>query len=317
MSRVLVACGGRSLERSISLESGRRAQRALAELGHDARIVDVDQNFVETVKEHAPDFIFIAMHGPGGEDGTVQDLLEILHVPYTGSGAPASALCLDKHLFKSTCTLSGVPTPAWHSFTRQAFAQYGAARALPNVMEQFPSGVVVKPASQGSSLGISVAHDEVALRGAILSAMSYDERVLLERYVPGREIAVTVIGPPDDPRVLPVAEILFEDEIYSFTAHYEIGSAHVRRAELDPEVQARIEAVAARAYSASGCRDFARVDIRLDGDDVQVLEINTIPGLTETGPAPLAAEMGGLSFVQFIEAISARALAESQREPSL
>jgi D-alanine-D-alanine ligase len=309
MSRVLVACGGRSLERSISLESGRRAQHALVQLGHDVRLVDVDQTFVDRVRDHAPDFIFVAMHGPGGEDGTVQDILEILGVPYTGSAAPASALCLDKHLFKSTCALNGVPTPDWHSFTRQAFAQYGAARALASVMEQFPGGVVVKPARQGSSLGISVVRDEVALRTAILSAMSYDDRVLLERFVPGREIAVTVIGPAQAPRVLPVAEIDFDEEIYSFAAHYEIGGATVRRAQLEPAVEADIEAIAARAYTASGCRDWARVDIRLDGDDVEVLEINTIPGLTETGPAPLAAEMGGLSFVQFIDAISARAQA--------
>jgi D-alanine-D-alanine ligase len=306
VSRVLVACGGRSLERTISLDSGRRAARALTALGHEVTLVDVDAAFVDTVLECEPDWVFMAMHGIGGEDGTIQDLLEVLQVPYTGSDAPASALCIDKHLFKSVCVLGAVPTPAWHSFTKDAFADYGAARSLGGIMRQFPAGVVVKPARQGSSLGISVVHDEEALRDAILEAISYDDRVVLERYVAGREVAVTVLGPRDAPRVLPVSELVFEDEIYSYTAHYNIGSAHVLRAELEPPVEARVKEVAARAYELAGCRDFARVDILLDDDGPWVLEINTIPGLTETGPAPLAAEMAGLSFEDFIGEISAR-----------
>jgi len=306
MSRVLVACGGRSLERLISMSSGRRAATALASLGAEPRVVDVDASFVDQVVESKPDYVFVAMHGLGGEDGTIQDLLEILEVPYTGSDALVSALCLDKHLFKSVCVLGDVPTPPWHSFTKQAFAEYGAAKSLGRIMRQFPGGVVVKPSKQGSSLGISVVHDEAALSSAILQAMSYDDRVLLERYVDGRELAVTVMGEGDDLRVLPVAELLFEDEIYSYSAHYDIGSAQVVPARLEPAVEERVRAVSARAYQLAGCRDFARVDLRLDADGPWVLEINTIPGLTETGPSPLAAEMAGMSFEQFIEAICDR-----------
>jgi D-alanine-D-alanine ligase len=306
VSRVLVACGGRSLERSISLDSGRRAARALGSLGHEVRLVDVSASFVDTVLEWRPDYVFMAMHGIGGEDGTIQDLLEVLQVPYTGSDAPASALCIDKHLFKSVCLLGDVPTPPWHSFTKDAFADYGAARSLGAIMRQFPEGVVVKPARQGSSLGISVVRDEAALRDAILEAISYDDRVVLERYVSGREVAVTVLGPRSDPRVLPVAELRFDDEIYSYTAHYNIGSAHVLAAQLEPELEARVKEVSARAYELAGCRDFARVDIVVDEAGPWVLEINTIPGLTETGPAPLAAEMAGLSFEDFIREICAR-----------
>jgi D-alanine-D-alanine ligase len=306
VKRVAVACGGRSLERSISLHSGRRAGRALAALGAEVKVVDVDAAFVRFVRDWRPDYVFIAMHGIGGEDGTVQDLLEILEVPYTGSDAIASALCLDKHLFKAVCVLEHVPTPPWHSFTREAFESYGAASALAGLMRQFAGGVVVKPARQGSSMGISVVHEEGDLRDAILEAMNYDDRILLERYVDGRELAVTVMGPADAPRVLPVAELVYGDEIYSYTAHYEIGSAEVHAAELEPAVRQRVTEAAARAYTAAGCRDFARVDIVLDDEGPWVLEINTIPGLTETGPAPLAAEMGGMSFEQFIAAICAR-----------
>jgi D-alanine-D-alanine ligase len=147
---------------------------------------------------------------------------------------------------------------------------------------------------------------EEELRAAIVEAMSYDDRILLERHVDGRELGVTVLGPADDPRVLPIAELTFEDEIYSYTAHYEIGSAEVRAAQLEPEVAERVTEAAARAYSAAGCRDFARVDIVLDDDGPWILEINTIPGLTETGPAPLAAEMGGMSFEDFVAEICRR-----------
>lgn len=306
MSGVLVACGGRSLERNISLDSGRRAAQALRSLGAEAETIDVDATFVDAVADQRPDYVFIAMHGIGGEDGTIQDLLEILETPYTGSDAPASALCLDKHLFKAVCAKHGVPTPPWHSFTKQAFHEYGAAGVLASLSRHFPEGVVVKPSQQGSSLGISIVREENELREAILEAMSYDDRILLERYVGGRELAVTVMGPPESPRALPVVELVFDDDIYSYTAHYTVGSAQVTAASLDQSVEDRVKSVALEAYRVAGCRDFARVDIRLEGNSPWVLEINTIPGLTATGPAPLAAELCGLLFNDFIAAICER-----------
>ena len=307
MTTVVVACGGSSLERNISLESGRRASQALRKRGMSVERVDVADSFLVDVEERQPDFVFIAMHGLGGEDGTLQDLLDILEIPYTGSDATASALCLNKHLFKSVCARQSIPTPAWHSFTNRAFSEYQAAKVVPRVMSQFTGGVVVKPSQQGSSLGISIVFDAVDLGPAILHAMSYDDRVLLESYIPGRELAVTVLGPADNPQALPIVELLFDGEIYDYAAHYNIGSARMKPAELEPDVEERVSSTALRAYSAAGCRDFARVDIRLHDDVPYVLEINTIPGLTETGPAPLAAELGGLSFDDFIATISERA----------
>lgn len=307
MSRALVAFGGRSLEREVSARSGQQAAKALKQLGHAVELVDVGADFVDVVQRAAPDFVFIALHGVGGEDGTVQDLLEILQVPYTGSDALASAICLDKHTFKSLCELRDVPTPSWHSFTKQAFADYGAGKTLDALWQQFDGRMVVKPARQGSSFGLSVVQERSQLGGAVLGAMSYDDRVLLERFVPGRELAVTVLGPADAPEPLPVVEIVMaSEEYYSFQAHYEIGQSEVRLAGLPEAVDARVRQVAADAYRAAGCRDFARVDIRLEGDEPWVLEINTIPGLTETGPTPLAAEHAGLTFAQLIERISAR-----------
>lgn len=172
--------------------------------------------------------------------------------------------------------------------------------------EQYDGRMVVKPARQGSSFGLSVVQERAQLGAAVLGAMSYDDRVLLERFVPGRELAVTVLGPADAPEPLPVVEIVMADEFYSFQAHYEIGQSEVSLAGLDDALEAGVRQVAADAYSAAGCRDFARVDIRLEGEDPYVLEINTIPGLTETGPTPLAAEHAGLTFPQLIERICAR-----------
>lgn len=306
MSPVIVACGGRSMERNISLNSGRRAARALEQLGHEVTTLDIDESFIPKVQAASPSFVFIALHGAGGEGGTAQDILGILDVQYTGSDAVSSALCLDKHLFKALCVLNDIPTPTWHSFTQRAFTEYGAGVALEPLASQFKNGLVVKPASEGSSLGISIVHDAEHLRGAIMTAMSYDQRILLEEYIPGRELAVTVLGPPQSPRVLPIAEIVYDDPLYSFAAHYEIGSAELSQAELDDDTDARVREVAARAYAAAGCRDFARVDIRLDDRGPWVLEINTVPGLTETGPTPLAAEFAGMTFEDLVATICNR-----------
>jgi D-alanine-D-alanine ligase len=305
-SSVIVACGGRSLERTISLQSGRRAAQALQQLGYETTVLDVDESFIPEVRQADPAFVFLALHGAGGEGGTAQDILGILDIPYTGSDAVSSALCLDKHLFKALCVLRGIPTPAWHAFTQQAFTEYGAGVALGPIAAQFPDGLVVKPASEGSSLGISIVRGEEHLRGAIVAALSYGDRVLLEEYIPGRELAVTVVGPATDPRVLPVIEIVYDDPLYSFAAHYEIGSAQVRAADLPPDLDATVRDVAARAYAAAGCRDYARVDIRLDDRGPWVLEINTAPGLTETGPTPAAADIADLSFTGLIETICRR-----------
>lgn len=306
MKSVVVACGGSSLERGISLDSGHRVAHSLTSLGYRVDLVDVGADFTRRLLASRPSFVYSAMHGAEGEGGALQDLLEVLGIPYTGSGAPASALCLDKHLFKAMCVAHDLPTPPWHSFTRGAINEYGASACLPFIVEEFPSGIVVKPSRQGSSLGITVAHDQASLRTGILAALNYDDRILLERYVPGRELAVTVLGPPTDPEVLPVVELIYADEIYSFAAHYEIGAADVVKASLDPAVEERVKDVASRAYRLAGCRDVARVDIRLDADRPTVLEINTIPGMTLTGPAPLSADIAGIGFDQFVGRICRR-----------
>jgi D-alanine-D-alanine ligase len=224
-TRVAVACGGRSLEREVSLRSGGRAADALATLGYDVTVLDPDARFVRRIRELEPDFVFVAMHGRGGEDGTLQDLLEILGVPYTGSDVHASSRCLDKHSFKQLMQAQGLDTPEWHSFNREAFSEFGAAESLDQLADQLGFPFVLKPAREGSSLGIKFVEAPEQFGPAIVGALNYDDRVVIERYVAGRELAVTVLGPAEDPDVLPIIEIETDEPFYTFRAHYDPGRA--------------------------------------------------------------------------------------------
>lgn len=303
---VLVANGGRSMEREISLRSGRRAAAALEELGFEVETVDPDQRFVHYAMERRPDFVFVAMHGRGGEDGTLQDLLEILDIPYTGSDVHASARCLDKHAFKEMLRSEGLLTPPWHSFNRDAFTQFGAGETLPALTSQLGFPLVVKPAREGSSLGIKVVRSSDEFVTAVLGAFNYDDRVVIERFIAGRELAVTVLGSAEEPRVLPIVEIRTDEPYYTFTAHYETGAATLQVAELSDAEREAVESAARSAYTLAGCRDLARVDIILDAAGPQILEINTVPGLVETGPTPFAADAAGMSFDDLIAAMVER-----------
>jgi D-alanine-D-alanine ligase len=307
----LVAMGGTSLEREISLRSGHRVERALRELGHAVQGLDVDARFIDRVLELRPRFVFIAMHGRGGEDGTLQELLEAISVPYTGSDALASAICMDKVLFKRVLTQHGVPTPAFHSFSETAFREMGGASTFPRLLEELGLPAVVKPVAQGSAIGIKFVQSAEQFPSAILGAFGYGDRLLVERRVVGRELAVTVLGRAEDGVALPIVELHTPGGFYSYEAHYTIGGVRLEApAELPEAVAARVKEVAIESYRLAGCRDFARVDMILDEHDVpQVLEINTIPGLTETGITPVAAEAAGMGFSELVEKIASRVAA--------
>jgi D-alanine-D-alanine ligase len=310
----IVAMGGRSLEREISLRSGHRVERALRTLGYTVHALDVDGDFIDRVLAEQPRFVFVAMHGRGGEDGTLQDLLETLSLPYTGSDPLASALCMDKMLFKRMLRLHGIPTPAFHSFNETAFRELGGARTFPKLLEELKLPAVVKPVAQGSAIGIKFVTSAAQLPSAILGAFGYGDRVLVEERAVGRELAVTVLDSPDPtagPRALPIVELFTPESFYSYEVHYTIGQLRMEvPAELSGQVRARVEQVALDSYALMGCRDFARVDLILDErEEPQVLEINTIPGLTETGITTAAAEAAGMSFAELVAAIVARVAA--------
>nr|MDQ5808834.1 D-alanine--D-alanine ligase [Actinomycetota bacterium] len=189
MSRVAVLKGGRSLERNVSLTSGARVEDALERLGHEVVGIDVGHDLVTRLREVAPDVAFVALHGRDGEDGTVQELLEVLGIPHTGSGVSACIRCADKVLAKHAFRDAGLPTPDFFAWNEAAFKELGAADALPAIEERLDFPIVVKPARQGSALGIKFAQTAGDVPAALVAAFSYDAKVLLERHVDGRELA--------------------------------------------------------------------------------------------------------------------------------
>jgi D-alanine-D-alanine ligase len=299
--RVAVLKGGRSLERGVSLRSGARVEDAAERLGHEVIPLDVGSDLVSRLSSERPDVAFIALHGPGGEDGTVQELLEILDIPYTGPGVAACVRCMDKMLAKHELRAVDVPTPDWVAFNDTAFRELGAADALEQIEGRLGFPLVVKPASQGSSLGVRFAAERSQVPAALVSAFSYDDRVLLERYVDGRELAVSVLG--SDP--LPIVEAIpRQGDRFDFEARYEIGrTQYVCPAQIDPASADLVQDAALRAYSVLGCSGFARVDLILGSEGPQVLEVNAVPGLTDTSLLPQAAEAAGLSFEQLVERV--------------
>jgi D-alanine-D-alanine ligase len=304
--KVAVLKGGRSLERGVSLRSGARVEEALERLGHEVLGLDVGGDLVERLNLERPDVAFVAMHGMGGEDGTVQELLEILDIPFTGPGVAACALCTDKVLAKHAMRETGVPTPDFLGFNQTAFRDLGAADALGQLEQRLGFPLVIKPSRGGSSLGVKFAGSPAEVPQALVSAFSYDDRVLIERFVDGRELAVSVLGE----EALPVVEAIPADgDRYDFEARYEIGrTSFVCPAELtDAEREAVTEAALA-TYRALGCSGFARIDLILGEGGPQVLEANGIPGLTDTSLLPQAAEAAGLSFERLVERILALAL---------
>jgi D-alanine-D-alanine ligase len=307
MTRVAVLKGGRSLERQVSLRSGARVEDALRRLDHEVVAIDVALDLIRRLRETEPDVAFIAMHGRDGEDGTVQELLEILGIPYTGSGVLACSRATDKVLAKHLMLEAGIPTPEFFAFNETAFRELGAAEALPAIEERLDFPIVVKPSSQGSALGIKFARSAAELPAALVAAFSYDSRVLLERHVDGRDLAVSIL----DGEPLPIVEAVPRDEeFYDFEARYEIGRTDfVCPAQLADGLTGLAQDLAVQTYRLFGCSAFARVDLMLDqAGDLTVLEANPIPGLTETSLLPQAAEAAGISFDELVGRILELAL---------
>ena len=301
MTLVAVLKGGRSLERQVSLASGARVEDALERLGHE-----VGTDLVSQLRDGAPEVAFVVLHGRGGEDGTVQELLEVLAIPYTGSGVHACVRCADKMLAKHALRDGGLPTPDWVVLGQIGFHELGMAEALADIGERLGFPLVVKPVSQGSSLGVKFAGTAGELPAALIAALSYGPRVLLERYVEGRELAVSLLaGEAGRPAQVPIVEAVPRDRhFYDFAARYDIGRTDfVCPAKLEDGLAERVREIARAAWDLLDCRGFARVDMILGADGPMVLEVNPIPGLTETSLFPQAADAAGLSFDAVVEAV--------------
>jgi D-alanine-D-alanine ligase len=312
--KVVVLKGGDSLERTVSLRSGTSAQSALRQLGHEVAAIDAGPDLVAQLLEAQPDAAFVALHGRDGEDGTVQGLLEAIGIPYTGSGPSACMRATDKALAKYLMREAAIPTPQFAAFKESAIKDLGVSAALPSLEQSIGFPMVAKPAKGGSALGVKFARSREELPPAIVGALSYDRKVVIERYVPGRDLAVSVLDaetPGEPPIALPVVEAIpREEDFYNYESRYEIGmTTFVCPAELPEEVTARAQSLALEVYRLLGCHGVARVDLMLDetSGELSVLETNVVPGLTETSLLPLAADAAGIGFDELTGRILASA----------
>jgi D-alanine-D-alanine ligase len=311
--RVAVLKGGRSLERAVSLRSGAQVQDGLRRLGHDVVAIDAGTEMVPELLGAGADVAFVALHGREGEDGTVQGLLDAIGMPYTGSDPAACIRCTDKLLAKYLMREAGIPTPPFHALREASIKELGAAAALASAEQSLGFPIVVKPAKGGSALGVKFASSGAQLPGMLVGAFSYDSTIVLERYVAGRDLAVSVLDRPDggEPMALPVVEAVpREEDFYDYESRYQIGmTTFVCPAELDAETTSRAQDLALEVYRLLGCHGVARVDLMLDADsrDLWVLETNVVPGMTETSLLPQAADAAGIGFDELVQQILASA----------
>jgi D-alanine-D-alanine ligase len=298
------------MERDVSFITGRRVQHALERLDHEVHPLDIEASTTERLMDLAPDAAFICLHGPGGEDGTIQALLETLGIPYTGSGPLSSIRCMDKDYAKRALQAAGIQTAPFRTFLRRAMNEMGAAAALNTAAGSLGYPLAVKPAREGSSFGLTRVEEPDQLLDAIYEAFGYDAKILLERWVEGTEISVPILEPAgEEPKVLGLVEIRPRDGAYNFEAKYTPGETNFSiPPEIPDESASLVEDTALAAYEALGCTSFARVDMILEGDTPQILDVKTIPGFTETSTFPMAAENAGFSFEELVETILDTAL---------
>jgi D-alanine-D-alanine ligase len=306
----MVLRGGHSMEREISLATGSRVARALERLGHEVHALDIEESTTGRLVELGPEAAFICLHGIGGEDGTVQALLETLSIPYTGSEPLSSLHCTDKDLAKRTLAAGEISTPPFYTFFRRTMHDMGASEALSVAARSLGYPLAVKPAREGSGLGLSKVEGEDELFDAVYEAFSYDAKLLLERWVEGKEISVPVLEPSGEtPLPLPPVEIRTRGGSYDYEAKYTPGAAEfVIPADIPEETVGIVESTVLETYRMLDCSALARVDMILEGDLPQILDVKTIPGFTETSTLPLSAEAGGLSFDELVETILESAL---------
>lgn len=312
-TRVTVLCGGTSAEREISLASGANVIQALKEAGYEVSVLDPqDATWIDQLTRDNPDVVFPMLHGRGGEDGTVQALCELLHLPYVGSGVLASALALNKVRAKQIYAAVGLPTPSCCAI--QSHNQYDVAEMI----ERLGAQLVVKPATEGSSLGMSIVRDATptTLQTAIQQAFSHDDIVLVETYISGTEVTVPVLG-NEYPHALPTIEIVpsAEHEFYDYEAKYvPHQSAHIIPSRLGEQVNEQLARLAEQAHAALGCRGFSRTDFLVTIDaksalHIYLIETNTLPGMTDTSLVPDAARVAGITMPELVRMLVDFALA--------
>lgn len=298
--KIAVVMGGPSAEREVSLNTGRAILTALKEKGYHAVGIDlVPRHFIEQLEQEKIEVVFNAIHGLYGEDGLLQGTLEMLGIPYTGSGVLASAMAMDKAVSKRLFMSGKIPTPQSRLYNKR---DVDLDMVLKEIQEVFGVPVVVKAAAQGSSIGVSIVEDIADMESAITEAFKYSGHIVVEEFIKGKELTVSILG-NEQPKALPIIEIVPQSGRYDYTSKYTKGATeYIVPARLEATVADHIQHIALEAYKLLGCRGIGRVDVMLSDDNQPyVLEINTIPGMTATSLVPKAAAAIGISFADLCE----------------
>jgi D-alanine-D-alanine ligase len=309
--KVAVLRGGRSAEREVSLSSGAQVEKALRSRGHHVTGVDVDLNTWDVLRDGDFGCVFNALHGRLGEDGTIQGMLELLGLPYTGSGVLASALCMDKARANAMMAAAGLDVPA---FEELEIKEGVALDVVERLITMYGLPLVIKPVREGSTIGLTIARDVDQAASGLVLAARYDRRVLVQEFAVGTEITVGVLATPDV-QVLPTLEIVSDNPVYDYDAKYTAGkSHHIIPARIPEQAQKDASDSARRAFVELGCAGMARIDIIVDADGTPwVLEVNTVPGLTELSLLPDAARAAGIAFDEMCQRLVDHAVGRHER----
>ncbi|GAA2618081.1 D-alanine--D-alanine ligase [Actinomadura fulvescens] len=298
LGHVVVLAGGLSYEREVSLRSGRRVTDALRSVDVPVELRDADATLLDSLTDDPPDAVFPVLHGSAGEDGSIRDVLELLDVPYVGARPDACRVAWDKPTAKSVVRQAGIATPASVALPKEVFHDLGASSVLDRILDRLGLPLFVKPTRGGSALGASVVREKSDLPAAMVGCFAYGDAALIEQYVEGTEIAVSVIERAGEPFALPAVEIVAPNRIYDYTARYDAGDTEfVTPARLSPEAAQRATDAAVTAHRALGLRDLSRTDLIVDASgEIHFLEVNVAPGMTETSLLPRAVSVAGLDL---------------------
>lgn len=307
IKKIGVLMGGLSTEREVSLKSGMAIYNALNTLGYNVITIDVGSDICEALIKNEIEIAFIALHGGYGENGSIQGLLEILGIPYTGSNVLASALAMDKEISKKIFIYHNIPVPEFYVIRKEVI-NYDTEDILKRIDIKFSMPWVIKPTTEGSSIGVSIVRDEKEFINGIKKAFIYSSRVLIEKYIEGKEIHIGILNGS----VLGGVEVRPSLEFYNYEAKYTKGlTDYILPPQIDNVVYERAKDVARQAHLALGCKGGTRVDLRIDNNgEPYVLEVNTIPGMTETSLLPKIAKLAGYDFNTLVEEILKGAINE-------
>ncbi|GIH98012.1 D-alanine--D-alanine ligase family protein [Planobispora takensis] len=295
LGHVLVLAGGLSYEREVSLRSGRRVAEVLRAAGVSVETRDTDASLVPWILAESPSAVFVTLHGGAGEDGAIRSVLDLLSVPYVGAGSDACRIAFDKPTAKTVVRSVGVRTPASVTLPKETFHDLGASAVLARIVAQLGLPLFVKPSRGGSALGASIVRTAEELPSAMVGCFAYGDTALIEHYIEGVEVAVSVIDLGEGPVALPPVEIVPDDGVYDYAARYTAGRTEFfAPARLSPAASAACAEMAVTAHTALGLRDVSRTDLIVDADGLpHFLEVNVAPGMTETSLLPMAAEAAG------------------------